>query len=139
MAWGLVLGGRRYDAIDYICAGTVTFGCALFVLTGSIAAPQLAAATVARGASGAEGGLGGSGDAAGGRGGEWMVYGLLLLAAFLLFDGLTSTTQDKLFAQYEMHSVNQLLWVSVWSAGVRWGGGWCVWVWEGGRGGGFIR
>ena len=28
------------DAIDYVCAGTVTFGCALFVLTGDIAAPQ---------------------------------------------------------------------------------------------------
>ena len=50
---------------------------------------------------------------------RWMMYGLLLLAAFLLFDGLTSTTQDKLFAQYEMHSVSQLLWVSLWSAGIR--------------------
>ena len=27
--------------------------------------------------------------------------------------------QDKLFAQYDMHSCNQLLWVSAWSAGIR--------------------
>ena len=40
MAWGLLLGGRRYDAVDYSCALTVTLGCGLFVLTGSIAAPQ---------------------------------------------------------------------------------------------------
>ncbi|EFN58939.1 hypothetical protein CHLNCDRAFT_19466, partial [Chlorella variabilis] len=99
MAWGLLLGRRKYDAIDYFCAGTVTFGCALFVLTGSIAAPQQLRAAHAVAAL-------------------WLAYGLLLLGAFLLFDGLTSTTQDRLFAQYEMHSCNQLLWVSVWSAAV---------------------
>ncbi|PSC69081.1 adenosine 3-phospho 5-phosphosulfate transporter 1 isoform A [Micractinium conductrix] len=132
MAWGLLLGGRRYDTVDYGCALTVTFGCALFVLTGSIAAPQqlhardaasaVAAAAAARGGSGGDAGpmaaalagaLAGPSESAG-----WMAYGLLLLGAFLLFDGLTSTAQDKLFAQYDMHSCSQLLWVSVWSAGI---------------------
>lgn len=127
MAWGLLLGGRRYDRIDYGCAITVTAGCALFVLTGSIAAPQLE--HVQRAAAGGnviaqDAGplaLAAAGAAAAG-GGTWMAYGLLLLGAFLLFDGLTSTMQDKLFAQYDMHSCNQLLWVSVWSAGIRCGG-----------------
>ena len=118
MAWGLLLGGRRYDSIDYVCALTVTFGCALFVLTGSIAAPQLRAAATAAGAalaahpaagagSGisrldllAAGGLARSSVGAAGLGSAdgmgahpWLLYGLLLLGAFLLFDGLTSTTQ----------------------------------------------
>ena len=57
---------------------------------------------------------------------RWAVYGLALLAAFLVFDGLTSTAQDRLFAQYEMHSCTQLLWVSLWSAALRWVGGWAV-------------
>lgn len=125
MAWGLLLGGRRYDRIDYGCAVTVTAGCALFVLTGSIAAPQLEHARQAA----AE--VGGSvlqntspfvlaaAGATSAVGSSWLAYGLLLLGAFLLFDGLTSTTQDRLFAQYDMHSCNQLLWVSIWSAGMR--------------------
>lgn len=126
MAWGLLLGGRRYDRIDYGCAVTVTAGCALFVLTGSIAAPQLERSQQAAAGGGSialDAGplaVAAAGAAAAG-GGTWMAYGLLLLGAFLLFDGLTSTTQDKLFAQYDMHSCNQLLWVSIWSAGMRCG------------------
>jgi adenosine 3'-phospho 5'-phosphosulfate transporter B2 len=128
MAWGLLLGGRRYNAIDYICACTVTIGCALFVLTGSIAAPQqlhaaAAAATAAlqQQAAGQDAGpwAAAAHAAKGEASSSWMLYGLLLLGAFLLFDGLTSTTQDRLFAQHEMHSCNQLLWVSAWSAAVR--------------------
>ncbi len=43
-------------------------------------------------------------------------FGLVLLSVFIVFDGLTSTAQDKLFQSFEMHSVNQLLHVSCWSA-----------------------
>ena len=104
MVWGLLLGGRRYDSIDYICALTVTFGCALFVLTGSIVAPQLqAVGSIASAAAAskldllAAGGLESSSSGGGAGGGPgahpWLLYGLLLLGAFLLFDGLTSTTQ----------------------------------------------
>lgn len=152
MAWGLLLGGRRYDFVDYSCALTVTLGCALFVLTGSIAAPQqmhaaaaaqaaaaTEAATAAAGAALPEGvgaltvaavARSGGGILDGGGSEPWLLYGLLLLAAFLFFDGLTSTTQDRLFSQYEMHSCNQLLWVSVWSAGVRWAWGWAGVGWQ---------
>ena len=123
MAWGLLLGGRRYGALDYACALTVTAGCALFVLTGSIAAPHLAAAALSSSSSGgglSSSGVGdGVGSAVDGGTSALLVYGLALLGAFLLLDGLTSTAQDKLFAQHEMHSINQLLWVSAWSAGVR--------------------
>ena len=103
MLWGLALGGRRYSASDYACAAAVTTGCALFVLTGDIAAPQLA----------------GRAAAAAGGGAPWLAYGMAFLAAFLVFDGLASTSQDRLFSSYEeMHSWNQLLYVSAWSAGL---------------------
>lgn len=97
MIWGLLLGGRRYDRIDYGCALTVTFGCGLFVLTGSIAAPQLQAAGAAAASAAsrldllATGGLASGGSSGDAR--PLLLYGLLLLGAFLLFDGLTSTTQ----------------------------------------------
>ena len=136
MAWGLLLGGRRYDAVDYSCALTVTLGCGLFVLTGSIAAPQqlrsaaeAAAASVSAAVAGAtSAGAGDVGAVAAAIQGalpeapspRWVMYGLALLAAFLVFDGLTSTAQDRLFAQHEMHSCTQLLWVSLWSAALRW-------------------
>ncbi len=34
---------------------------------------------------------------------------------FLAFDGLTSTSQEQLFAAYDMSSCNQLLYVTLWS------------------------
>jgi len=41
----------------------------------------------------------------------------MLLSVFLLFDGLTSTSQDKLFSSYtSMSSCSQLLYVTAWSA-----------------------
>lgn len=104
MLWTILLRSRQQSRADYACALSVTLGCALFVTRGSIAAPQLLLAA----------GVGGSGG--GGAAAPYLAAGMALLLAFLLFDGLASTSQDKLFRSYEMHPCNQLLWVSVWSA-----------------------
>jgi uncharacterized membrane protein len=36
----------------------------------------------------------------------------------MIFDGLTCTSQDKLFSSFDMHSCNQLLYTAAWSAGL---------------------
>lgn len=133
MAWGLLLGGRHYSRSDYLCSAAVTLGCAIFVLTGDIAAPSIAAAAsrAATAAAATGGSAAAAGTAAGGAKAaaaaaaaravpmqHWALVGMALLAAFLLFDGLASTSQDRLFAAYQMHSCNQLLWVTAWSAGL---------------------
>lgn len=96
MLWSLCTRSRKYTAQEYVAAIVVTLGCVLFVLTGDISAPHVAADTL--------------------RSHPWLLYGGALLALFLIFDGLTSTSQDKLFTSYDMHSCNQLLYVTSWSA-----------------------
>jgi adenosine 3'-phospho 5'-phosphosulfate transporter B2 len=101
MAWNLVTRTRAYSRQDYVSAATVTAGCALFVLGGDITAPGAAG----RAGAGAAGVLGSTTG-----------LGLALLAAFMVFDGLTSTSQDSLFANYDMHPCSQLLYTAAWSA-----------------------
>jgi adenosine 3'-phospho 5'-phosphosulfate transporter B2 len=103
MAWSWITRARRYYMRDYIAAGVVTLGCALFVLTGDISSPTLA--SVATGAS----------NIANSQV-KFTSFGLTLLSVFIVFDGLTCTVQDKLFSSYDMHSCNQLMYVSCWSA-----------------------
>merc|ERR1712203_189097 len=43
-------------------------------------------------------------------------YGLLLLLAFLAFDGFTSTFQEKLFKEHKTSKYNQMLYVNSGSA-----------------------
>ena len=102
MAWSWVTSARKYYLKDYLAAGVVTFGCALFVLTGDISSPTL------------PGGL--DDDATRSSMVFFTTTGLVLLSVFIVFDGLTCTVQDKLFSSYDMHSCNQLLYVSCWSA-----------------------
>lgn len=111
MVWTILLRSRRQTRSDYACALGVTLGCALFVTRGSIAAPQLQTALATSG-----GGDGSNIVEAAGAQAPFLAVGMALLVAFLLFDGLASTSQDKLFRSYNMHSCNQLLWVSAWSA-----------------------
>lgn len=99
MAWSWVTQTRKYYPKDYISAATVTLGCMAFVLTGDIRAPTAASSSVAPGLVVSFTGL-----------------GLGLLAVFMIFDGLTCTSQDKLFSSYDMHSCNQLLFTAAWSA-----------------------
>lgn len=99
MVWSWITRARKYYLMDYIAAGVVTFGCAMFVLTGDISSPTLSGEDAAKS--------------------SMIVFtttGLVLLSIFIVFDGLTCTVQDKLFGSFDMHSCNQLLYVSSWSA-----------------------
>lgn len=98
MAWTLVTRTRTYTQNDYLSAGMLTLGCTLFVLTGDIIAPTVEHRSLEENAW------------------SFTTVGLCLLAVFMVFDGLTCTSQDKLFASYEMHSCNQLLYTAAWSA-----------------------
>jgi hypothetical protein len=44
------------------------------------------------------------------------VYGLLLMGAYLAADGLTSTTQERMFHGYSMSTYNQMLYINLCSA-----------------------
>ena len=46
------------------------------------------------------------------------VYGLLLMGVYLLADGLTSTTQERMFRGYAMSTYNQMLYTNIFSAGL---------------------
>lgn len=99
MAWSWVTQTRKYYPKDYLSAATVTLGCMAFVLTGDIRAPTAASSSMTPGLVVSFTGL-----------------GLGLLAVFMIFDGLTCTSQDKLFSSYDMHSCNQLLFTAAWAA-----------------------
>merc|ERR1719379_1086994 len=71
-------------------AAAVTGGVTEFLMTGSIGAPH-----------------GKSEDS---------VYGLALLVGFLLFDGFTSTFQEKLFKEHQTSKYNQMLYINIGSA-----------------------
>lgn len=108
MLWSFLTKARPYRRSDYLSALVVTLGCAVFVLTGDIAAPQHIK-TSSSSSSTTINTLTSSSN--------WLTYGLMLLSVFLLFDGLTSTSQDKLFSSYtSMSSCSQLLYVTAWSA-----------------------
>mmetsp|Transcript_7559 Transcript_7559/g.13767 ORF Transcript_7559/g.13767 Transcript_7559/m.13767 type:complete len:328 (-) Transcript_7559:246-1229(-) len=88
MLWGIVISGKRYDITDWLVATAVTGGVTSFLLTGDIDSPQ----------------------------GTNSVKGLLLLCLFLALDGLTSTTQEKLFKEHRTSKYNQILYVNLCSA-----------------------
>jgi len=89
MVWGLLISQKRYTAFDWIVALAVTGGVTEFLMTGSIDAKHSVGTSS---------------------------YGLLLLACFLLFDGFTSTFQEKLFKDYKTSKYNQMLYVNLGSA-----------------------
>lgn len=99
MAWSWITKARKYYVRDYVAAGVVTCGCALFVLSGDISSPTLLDVSTKKASMVV-----------------FTTFGLVLLFVFIVFDGLTCTVQDKLFNSYDMHSCNQLLYVSCWSA-----------------------
>lgn len=89
MCWGMLIGGKRYGVKDWMVALAVTGGVVEFLMTGTIDAKHSA------------------GNSS---------YGLLLLACFLLFDGFTSTFQEKLFKDHKTSKYNQMLYVNLGSA-----------------------
>ena len=104
MIWSWVTRARTYYRKDYVSAGLVTLGCALFVLTGDISSPTLANTAALDTVDASVSQV------------AFTSFGLVLLSVFIVFDGLTSTVQDKPSTSFEIHSVNQPLYVSCWSA-----------------------
>ena len=111
MAWSWVTRTRRYYFNDYLSAATVTLGCILFVLTGDITAPPKPATLDPSAFDPTT-----STPTPTSLVLSFTTMGLSLLAIFMIFDGLTCTSQDKLFSSYDMHSCNQLLYTAAWSA-----------------------
>ncbi|KAI1633744.1 UAA transporter [Biscogniauxia mediterranea] len=85
----ITLFRRRYPLYKYLVVAAVTAGVAVFTL---------------------HSGKGGKGAAAAQRGGgDNSTWGLLLLAINLLFDGLTNSTQDYIFAAFRPYSGPQMM------------------------------
>merc|ERR1719274_253384 len=76
--------------MDWLVAAAVTGGVTGVLMTGSISAPDAQA--------------------------NDSVYGLGLLVGFLLFDGFTSTFQEKLFKEHQTSKYNQMLYINLGSA-----------------------
>jgi len=94
MLWGIAISGKRYGLIDWGVAACVTFGVTEFLMTGPTAS------TTDQGDS---------------------MWGFALLVAFLAFDGLTSTMQEKLFSEYTLSKYNQMFFVNLCSSAVSFG------------------
>eukprot|EP01104_Vermistella_antarctica_P016880 TRINITY_DN5862_c0_g1_i2.p1 TRINITY_DN5862_c0_g1~~TRINITY_DN5862_c0_g1_i2.p1 ORF type:complete len:439 (+),score=81.90 TRINITY_DN5862_c0_g1_i2:176-1318(+) len=85
---GSIFGGpKKYTPKDYIIAILITLGCTIFALSGDISAPTVDQSD------------------------SW--FGLVLVVCFLLMDGFTSTTQERLFNGYPMSPLNQMLYVNL--------------------------
>lgn len=89
MCWGMLISGKRYGLTDWLVAFGVTGGVTMFLLTGHISESKHHNASF---------------------------WGLLLLVLFLLFDGFTSTFQEKLFKEHKTSRYNQMCYVNTGSA-----------------------
>lgn len=96
MVWSTLLLHRHYTLKEYASAGTVTLGCAVFLLTGNVK-------SVIKEVHATDGG---------------MFYGLGLLVLFLVADGYTSTYQERLFKRYRMSIHNQILHITTFSSAI---------------------
>jgi len=90
MIWGIIIMHKKYTATDWCVALCVTAGVTEFLMTGEINAPSAEE--------------------------KDSIYGLALLVAFLLFDGFTSTFQEKLFKEHSTTKYNQMLYINTGSA-----------------------
>merc|ERR1719198_97001 len=86
MVWGMLVSGKRYNLTDWMVALMVTGGVTEFLMTGPIASHSTT---------------------------ENSSRGLLLLVAFLVLDGFTSTFQEKLFKEHATTKYNQMLYVNL--------------------------
>lgn len=93
MLWGFLIGRQRYSATELATASAVMAGCAAFIFSGNI--------------------LNTVDDEKKSR---FAVVGIVLLVMYLVFDGFTSTWQDRLFKGFEMDTGNQVLYTTLCSS-----------------------
>ena len=94
MVWGTLMNRKNYTQAEYATAIIITLGCTAFILTGEIRSRVL------------EHHL---------QGVEYL-FGGLLMATYLTFDGFTSTMQERLFREYRDITIcNQITYCSMWS------------------------
>ncbi|CAJ1397781.1 unnamed protein product [Effrenium voratum] len=91
MLWGMAIDGKRYSLTDWAVAAAVTAGVMQFLVKGPTGSYRQ--------------NLPGEGGPTG--------RGYLLLLAFLLLDGLTSTLQEKLFKEHRTTKFNQMLYTNI--------------------------
>eukprot|EP00898_Chlorokybus_atmophyticus_P003425 jgi/Chlat1/4083/Chrsp26S08854 len=94
MLIGGLFMGKSYTTPQKVTAMIVTLGCTMFVLTGDVTSdlPQPSKLTP--------------------------TYGAILISVYLIFDGFTSSYQDKLFRLYPaLTTANMIFYVTVMSAG----------------------
>jgi len=89
MIVGTITGGKKYGVKEYMIAVSITAGCMIFLLTGNIASKE---------------------------GGTYAPFGLMLMGAYMFFDGFTSTFQEKMFKGYTMSTYDQMIYVNLFSA-----------------------
>jgi len=89
MVWGMIISSKTYGMRDWMVALAVTLGSTEFLMTGPTSSK------VDSGSS---------------------FKGFLLLGAFLLLDGLTSTLQEKMFKEHKTSKYNQMLYINLLSA-----------------------
>jgi adenosine 3'-phospho 5'-phosphosulfate transporter B2 len=92
MVWGIIILRKRYTVKDFGMAIAITVGCTVFLLTGEV--KSKAASSMF----------------------DSSIYGVLLMLGYLLFDGFTSTFQDRLFKGYNMTTYNQILYTTLFSS-----------------------
>merc|ERR1719230_1162253 len=89
MIWGMLIVGKSYGMRDWSVALAVTLGSTEFMMTG----PTSSSSNTSN-----------------------SIYGFVLLLAFLVLDGLTSTMQEKLFKEHRVSKYNQMSYVNGLSA-----------------------
>jgi len=89
MIWGIIISRKSYGLQDWAVAGAVTLGSTEFLMTGP---------TDSKAHS------------------DSSAKGFMLLLAFLVMDGLTSTLQEKLFKEHQTSKYNQMMYVNGLSA-----------------------
>lgn len=90
MIWSISISGAHFGAADWLVALLVTLGVSEFLLLGPTASSQ-------RTDNGTAG------------------WGYALILAFLVFDGFTSSLQEKLFKEHRTSRCNQMLYVNLFS------------------------
>lgn len=93
MIWGTFLAKKTYKVKDYVVAAGVTVGATFFLLTGDVTVKQAKSSSR-----------------------ETSVTGMMIMIAYLFFDGFTSTVQERLFKDIKVSTWNQMLYVGLLSA-----------------------